>query len=90
MQVNDMIVIFAFRYCLGRMSTAPSIMALYLKTVWKKLTPSTRELIVCEINEGLKRGEGKKPGHEHPLGWQCDIDTWREVLSFDVKCGLNK
>jgi hypothetical protein len=81
--IPDNIIIFAFRYCLGRMSTAPGSMVDYLKTVWKKLNVHTRDLIQREIREGLRHGENEKPGIDHPLGMQCDIDNWKKVLEYD-------
>lgn len=80
--IPDNIIIFAFRYCIGRMSSAPGTMAIYLYSVWKKLNEHTRDLIRREIREGLIQGEKIPVGMPHPLGMQCDIDTWKKVLEY--------
>ena len=76
MEVSDHTLFFAFRYALGRMSTAPSIVADDLKRNWDEFEPSTKKLIKEEI---IKAIEDKK------VGMKMDEETWQEILKLEVK-----
>lgn len=74
--VDETTLVFAFRYALGRKSTAPSHMALLLKRRWNRLAPWTHTQIHREIAIALDRGDA---------GDQCDVETWRSILALPAK-----
>lgn len=76
MRVSDHTLFFAFRYALGRCSTAPSIVAGDLKRNWDEFNPSTQKIIKEEI---LKAIEDKK------AGMKMDEETWNEILELEIK-----
>jgi len=68
--------IFGFRYALGRMSTAPSIMVNILKKIWSDLSEGQQHLIQREIQEAI----------DHDLaGMDCDVRTWEILLRLPLK-----
>jgi len=72
-KVSDHTLFFAFRYALGRMSTAPSIVADDLKRNWYLLNKNTKERIKEEINEAIEK---------KTIGMECDKDVWEEILEL--------
>lgn len=70
-KTTEEIILYAFRYALGRMSYSTGTMSNYLINNWHIIKPHTRKLIVMEIEEAIKRDEA---------GQKCDIDNWRRVL----------
>jgi hypothetical protein len=69
---EETILIFAFRYALGRRSTAPGIVANHLIKQWANLAPHSQDQVREEINTAIIRGDAGHP---------CDVETWREVLN---------
>lgn len=65
-----LILLFAFRYALGRRTMAPSIVANELKDNWHLLTDFDKEKIKEEIYE------------HQDLGMSCDVETWNEILNL--------
>jgi hypothetical protein len=68
---EETILIFAFRYALGRRSAAPGIVANHLIKRWATLAPHSKAQVKEEINTAISRGYAGHP---------CDVETWREVL----------
>jgi hypothetical protein len=68
---EETILVFAFRYALGRRSTAPGIVANHLIKQWANLAPHSKAQIREEIRTAINRGDAGHP---------CDVETWREVL----------
>ena len=84
--IPPFLVIFAFRYALGRMSTAPSDVCDYLRANWKSLDEPTRKLIQRELEAAFEEDDCHReayptvaPGDWRPLGWDCDRQTWEQV-----------
>jgi hypothetical protein len=73
--VNNHMVCFAFRYALGRQSTAPGIVVEHLIGLWPHLNKCDREQIVREIEGAIGRGEA---------GAKIDVDEWKRVLAIDL------
>lgn len=69
--VDETTLVFAFRYALGRRSTAPYHMVAILLREWDNLEEWTREQIVREIEVALRRGDA---------GDGCDREQWQRVL----------
>ena len=82
----DHLALMALRYAMGRMSTAPSDCADALRSVWERLSPGYRALILRDLREALaeddrRRDEGiMGPLLNYRLGMDCDRDTWRALL----------
>lgn len=73
-EVDETTLVFAFRYALGRQSTAPSHMVAALKEHWNHgLKDWTKDLIKREIQEAIDGGIA---------GDRCDIATWQQVLDW--------
>jgi hypothetical protein len=79
------LVIFAFRYALGRMSTAPSDVCDYLRANWASLDEPTRKLIQRELEAAFTEDDRHRADYPEecqsgrPLGWDCDRYTWELV-----------
>ena len=68
MPINDEnILFFAFRYALGRTTTAPSIVVDEITKKIKRIRVSTRNQMRREIIEAIANDEAGHP---------CDIETW--------------
>lgn len=87
---EESILVFALRYALGRMSTAPSVVVGRLKEVWDSLTESTQQSIIREVEEAFTRDDMHRRRHPEvedetntrPLGWDCDRATWQELRAL--------
>ena len=73
--VSSFTLFFAFRYALGRKSTAPSYVADDIKRNWYILSRSDKERIQQEIKEAIESNRA---------GMECDIKTWQEILNLKV------
>lgn len=74
---EETILVFAFRYALGRRSSAPFFMTEEIKRRWGELKPFTQAQIKHEIKT-----------HEQmygSLGDNCDKETWYELLELKTK-----
>jgi len=74
MEVTEHTLVFAFRYALGRTSTAPSIVVRDLINNWDKLNNSTKEQIKEDIKEAIDNNKA---------GWNCDISEWEKILELE-------
>ena len=77
-QFDRDIIIYAFRYTLGRHSYAPGLMMDKLEEIWDQMSNGDKELIFREIQEHHefldridKNATIKRPGME-----QMDLDHW--------------
>ena len=61
------LIIFAFRYALGRRSMAPSVVSDLIRINRGEITEMTIKAIIHEINYAYKNGL---------LGDRCDIEEW--------------
>ena len=73
---DETILVFAFRYALGRKTTAPGIVADVLIERWNDLKPHTQIQVQREIGSAMAMGEA---------GSSCDLDTWQKVLALPVQ-----
>ena len=73
-EVNEEIIMYAFRYSLGRMTPAVSQVTDLLIENWHRLAAYTREQIVREIKEAI---------NSNRAGMDCDIVRWRSVLLLE-------
>lgn len=72
---NDAIVLYAFRYCLGRRTYAVSDCVRFLQQHWHTLRPRTQHLIHGEIREAIARNEA---------GDVIDVAMWHDVLRLPL------
>jgi len=70
-EVNEDMIMYAFRYALGRKTYATSTVSDYLIEFWHRFKTHTKVQIIKEIEEAIEEGEA---------GMQCDIDRWKKVL----------
>lgn len=68
---QNLMVIAAFRYCLGRRTYIVSSCVDWLLFWWDDLDDVTKNLIVKEIQEALDRDWA---------GDDCDVDCWKRIL----------
>ena len=73
-EVTEDMVIYAFRYALGRMTYAVGDVTDYLINHWHRLSKKTRMLIIEEIQKAIK---------EKKAGMDCDIQRWRAILLLE-------
>lgn len=73
---DENILVFAFRYALGRKTTAPGIVADVLIERWNDLKSHTQIQVQREIGSAMAMGEAGDP---------CDVETWRKILTLPVK-----
>lgn len=72
--LEQFIVVAAFRYALGRRSYAVSIITQWLIKNWNEIHPNDQKLIKKEIQEALDNNRA---------GMEMDEQRWKKVL----KCG---
>lgn len=73
-EVNEEMIMYMFRYTLGRKTYAVSTVSDYLINNWHRFKDYTKEQMIKEIEEAIKRGEA---------GMQCDIDNWKRILLLE-------
>jgi hypothetical protein len=76
--VEPYILIYAFRYALGRMSYAVGDVADTIIEHWDSIRDNDRNLIIREINEAIESG---------CAGMEVDINTWKRVLNHATEKG---
>ena len=79
---NDhLIIVAAFRYCLGRRTYVVGEYARLLVKIWSLLSGNTKNLIHLELEEEFKRDDkARADGLDYkPLGWDCDRAEWERV-----------
>lgn len=67
------IMIYAFRYAIGRKSVAPAYVVDELENQWVYLKKDGRALIKREINQAIDA---------NLAGMACDVELWRKVLNW--------
>lgn len=83
---NDLMVVAAFRYCLGRMTYIVSDCADWLIEQWPHIAENARKVIQRDLEEAFKRDDEAREedakGSAHfykPLGHDCDRAQWEKV-----------
>ena len=69
------VLIYAFRYSIGRMSFAPHTIVEILKKNWDMLSHADKLLFQREIREEAARDN---------LGMDCDKNEWLSILDLQV------
>ena len=73
------LLIYAFRYILGRRTYAVSTIIDLLKSNWDILSEGDKQLYIKEIKEY------KELYGERGLGDSCDIKCWNSILELEDK-----
>lgn len=68
---DELMVLCAFRYCLGRMTYAVSTCVDWLLRNWGGFSKHTQERIVKEINEAFDKNN---------YGMEMDKEQWQRIL----------
>jgi len=68
---NQITLMCAVRYALGRKTYAVSCVSNVLIDCWDALNKSNKERIVEEIKEAIKKEEA---------GMECDVRNWQRIL----------
>ena len=68
------LLIYAFRYTLGRASYAPHTVVRILKRNWAKISPHDKQLYKREIREAIELSKAGMP---------CDESAWKSLLSME-------
>lgn len=81
---HNLMVISAFRYCLGRQTYVVRACANWLIDIWPLLTEQTQGVIRRDLEEEFQRDdEARARDEKHkPLGWDCDRKDWERVRAL--------
>ena len=77
---DNLMVIAAFRYCLGRRTYIVSDCVAWLKEIWPLLEDRDRRLIKKEVDESLAMNRA---------GDSCDKDEWIKIMELDNENNQN-
>lgn len=73
-KVSENMIMWAFRYALGRRTYAVGDVVGQLKEHWNRLKPFTRNKIQEEIREAIR---------DRCIGDKCDSESWQEILELE-------
>ena len=78
---DHLMVIAAFRYCLGRMTYIVSECAAWLIKTWPLLNEQTKTIIKRELEEQFELDDRARAEQREykTLGWDCDRREWERV-----------
>lgn len=81
---EGLMVMAAFRYCLGRRTYIVGACVDFLKANWQHLDHRTREVIERDLREEVLRDDEARERQDdyRPLGDACDRDRWLHLRDF--------
>ncbi len=83
---NEIMVIAAVRYCLGRQTYIVGCCADWLIRHWLEFNEDTRRLVQREIEEEFQRDNSSRTNgagkYTHPLGSDMDRAQWSQVRAL--------
>ena len=81
---EDLMVIAAFRYCLGRMTYISGVCADWLVDKWPELPPRSKALIRTELDRAFVQDDADRASGTSfkELGWDCDRQAWEKVRAL--------
>lgn len=77
---DNLMVIAAFRYCLGRRTYIVSDCVAWLIEIWPQLEDRDKRLIKKEVNEALIMNQA---------GDDCDKNEWIKIMELDNENNQN-
>jgi hypothetical protein len=81
---DDLMVMAAFRYCLGRRTYVVGCCVDWLIDNWKHFSEGVRDLITRELRDALDDDERSRMNSEdtcYPLGDDCDRVEWTRLAA---------
>ena len=78
---DDLMVLAAVRYCMGRMTYIVGDCVDWLIDEWDNISPSMQRIIQRDIEDEFRRDdEARQRGESHrPLGMDIDRASWEKV-----------
>lgn len=78
---DQMMVIAAFRYCLGRMTYIVEDCAKWIVANWDQFSDNTKFVIQRDLEEEFRRDDEARASLStyKPLGQDCDRKQWERV-----------
>lgn len=73
--VTTDILIYSFRYALGRQSYCVSDVVKNIKDNWEKLNINDKQLIIKEIKIAIENNK---------IGMEIDKKNWEEILKLEI------
>ncbi len=97
------VAISAVRYCIGRRTYAPSLVADWLRRVWRYLDRGTHSVIARDVQEAIRDYERHLPGGDlddasdnlrqwsaRSLGDDCDRAVWYNLRDWMREQGVSE
>lgn len=81
---HNLMVVAAFRYCLGRMTYISGVCADWIIANWKNFPPNAQQLIQRGLEESFQRDDDAR-ANNYPikeLGWDCDRKEWEKIRAL--------
>lgn len=81
---QSLMIVSAFRNCLGRMTYITGVCADWIIANWKNFPPNAQQLIRHDLERAFVRDDedrADKSGHKE-LGWDCDRKEWERVRAI--------
>ena len=81
---QDLMVISAFRYCMGRMTYISGVCADWFVEKWPELPPHSKALIRAEMDRAFEKDDADRANGTSfkELGWDCDRQAWEKVRAL--------
>lgn len=81
---HDLMVISAFRYCLGRQTYVVQACANWLIDIWPLLSENNRAVIQRDLEREFELDDAARAAGDNykPLGWDCDRKDWERVRAL--------
>ena len=81
---NDLMVIAAFRYCMGRQTYIVQACADWLIDIWPMLNENNRAVIQRDLEREFELDDAARAAKDNykPLGWDCDRKDWERVRAL--------
>lgn len=72
---HNLMVLAAFRYCMGRTSYIVGSCVDWLIAYWKEIDANTKKIILEETVESLNKGHA---------GDRCDVEQWKRLVDYGM------
>ena len=81
---NDLMIVAAVRYCLGRRTYIVGACAEWMLRNWSKWPENVRQVLQRDIEEEFVRDDDARKHNERykPLGDDCDRADWEKVRTL--------
>lgn len=76
------LLLFSFRYVLGRATYAPSLFVDIFQDVYSQLDVANRHMVLDSIITELENAFRLESIKSTSLGWKCDSDLWHNFYDM--------